>query len=454
MTVREKTLWLIKNRPVDIARGFGWTKLYKVEENTLHNDWLKMIIFAMDDDLIQGNRKSYKTTCVIAAIAIKMIFMPTVTQAFLRKTDDDVKEVVNGVRKCLESDTAIALAYNLWGVELELDRQNAFQLSTNLYKSARGSSQLTGMGIGGSLVGKHFDILYTDDIVTDKDKAFRSDRETTKRVYRELGNILNDKDPDNPYTGVIINTGTPWHINDAYTLMPPPHKYIADPAMITKYKPEEISGILKKLVGLKITGLPSRDTFKKQERILTKSEFFSNYFMTHVSNETQIYSEPKFTTDKKRIMGGFAHLDCAYGGDNFTALTLMNKDFITDNYFAYGIVRNRHVKECYHEIIRLYKEFNINTLFLEDNADKGYVEDELQRLHIYTKGYHESTNKHVKIQTHLYNNWDNILWFNETDPQYMIQIADYEEGAEPDDAPDSCASLLREMSSLQKAWMI
>jgi len=44
----------------------------------------------------------------------------------------------------------------------------------------------------------------------------------------------------------------------------------------------------------------------------------------------------------------------------------------------------------------------------------------------------------------LSHSWAEIIWDSETDDEYMGQIVDWQEGAEPDDAPDSAASLLRE----------
>jgi hypothetical protein len=57
----------------------------------------------------------------------------------------------------------------------------------------------------------------------------------------------------------------------------------------------------------------------------------------------------------------------------------------------------------------------------------------------------ESTNKHVKILANLKSQWNNILWANDCQAEYMNQILDYQEGQEPDDAPDSAASCIRMM---------
>lgn len=60
-------------------------------------------------------------------------------------------------------------------------------------------------------------------------------------------------------------------------------------------------------------------------------------------------------------------------------------------------------------------------------------------------------NKYIKISTYLRENWDRIVFIKDTDKEYINQILDYTENAEHDDAPDSLASLLREMEKPTKA---
>ena len=64
-----------------------------------------------------------------------------------------------------------------------------------------------------------------------------------------------------------------------------------------------------------------------------------------------------------------------------------------------------------------------------------------QGIRAYT--YHESMNKHIKITTYLLKIWDDIVFVDGTDEEYINQICDYNEQAEHDDAPDSAASLAR-----------
>jgi len=61
--------------------------------------------------------------------------------------------------------------------------------------------------------------------------------------------------------------------------------------------------------------------------------------------------------------------------------------------------------------------------------------------------YHESMNKHLKIITHGKKGWKDTEWIAETDDKYLEQITDYSEKAEHDDAPDSYASIVRELNA-------
>jgi hypothetical protein len=52
-------------------------------------------------------------------------------------------------------------------------------------------------------------------------------------------------------------------------------------------------------------------------------------------------------------------------------------------------------------------------------------------------------NKYLKITTYLKAIWNDIIFVEGTDEEYINQICDYNIDAEHDDAPDSCSSLAR-----------
>ena len=82
-------------------------------------------------------------------------------------------------------------------------------------------------------------------------------------------------------------------------------------------------------------------------------------------------------------------------------------------------------------------------IYLETNADKGFVGKEFKRMGEQVKLYDETQNKFFKIATFLRKWWPNIIFLRGTDKKYIEQIMAYNEGAEHDDAPDSAACICR-----------
>src|SRR5574344_946509 len=171
-----------------------------------------------EDKTLQAHRGSYKTTCVSIALALIVILLPNCKTLFMRKTDDDIKEVIKQTRKLLESPQMRVFAKAIYGVDLKLTTASVSEISTNLTTDPRGASQIVGLGMGGSLTGKHFDRIFTDDIVNLQDRISKAERERTKSIYQELANIKNRG-------GRIYNTGTPWHVSDCFSIMPPAEMY-------------------------------------------------------------------------------------------------------------------------------------------------------------------------------------------------------------------------------------
>src|SRR5699024_8171524 len=99
-----------------------------------------------------------------------------------------------------------------------LVNESVSEIDTNLKASSRGTVQLIIVGLRASLTGNHADIVVTDDIININDRISKAHRDRTKYVYQELQNIKNRG-------GRFINTGTPWHKDDAFTLMPNLIKY-------------------------------------------------------------------------------------------------------------------------------------------------------------------------------------------------------------------------------------
>lgn len=412
-----KTLELIKENPVLIGNWVGFPDLVE-----LHNEWLKSFLFATDDQTLLAHRGSYKTTDLAVAISLLMVLYPNKTIIFLRKTDTDVIEIITQVAKILTSLEFIRLVFALYETRLKLVKFNTTEIDTNLKTSARGTSQLLGMGIGASLTGKHADIVITDDIVNIKDRTSKAERERTKLQYQELQNVKNRG-------GRFINTGTPWHKDDAINLMPNVQRFDC-------YQ----------------TGLITKEQLKHLQQSMSPSLFAANYELKHIADEDSLFDAPKYTDKVELIYNGIAHIDAAYGGSDSTALTIF-KEQADGTIVGYGRKWQRHVDECLAEIFAIHEDLRAGTFHVENNGDKGYLAKDLKKAGKHAKEYHEKANKFIKISSYLRKYWPKIIWLDDTDPEYIDEILDYTENAAHDDCPDSAASLVRIIKTKTK-WLI
>src|SRR5699024_11517308 len=103
---------------------------------------------------LQASRGTYKTTCLSIAMALMVIIYPKENIIFLRKADDDVKEIIVQTAKLLQSDMFQSLSIGLYGTPVLLEKQSAFEIDTNFKTTSSGTTQLIGVGLGVSLHGK------------------------------------------------------------------------------------------------------------------------------------------------------------------------------------------------------------------------------------------------------------------------------------------------------------
>lgn len=406
---REDIKRLLKEQPYKIGHFVGFKDL-----TGLHNDWLRSFLYTPESQTLLAHRGSYKTTCLSIFFALHLIERPRENVIFFRKTDTDVAEVISQTSKILKT-AALQKAVNLlYGTDLIFEKDTANEINTNLNTSSKGASQLVGLGITTSITGKHADIVVTDDIVNIKDRISRAERERTKTQYMELQNIVNRG-------GRFINTGTPWHKEDAISLMPNVRRFDC-------YS----------------TGLITREKLESLRHSMSDSLFAANYELKHIADTNAMFKEPKFISDGTLIYGGLAHIDAAYDGEDSTAFTAF-KSQPDGSLVGIGKIWRKHVDDCLPEIKAIHHRLLLGSVACEKNADKGYLAKELAAQGLLPFLYSETTNKFVKISTYLRREWDNIRWLEETDPDYINQILDYSEFAEHDDAPDSAASLIRRM---------
>ena len=408
---RKDAVSLLIDTPTKYGKMLGFDRL-----GFLHNGWIQEMVRGRTDYTLQASRETYKTTSVSIALAIIMMLLPNKRLLFMRKTDSDVKEVIKQVQKILQDPHTQYIVQCIYGVNMRLVKQSATEVTTSLVNDIKGTDQLVGMGLGSSLTGKHFDYIFTDDIVNINDRISKAERDRTKLIYQELQNVKNRG-------GKIFNSGTPWHEDDCFSIMPEPVKFDC-------YHPE-----IQKII--------SPEYLEDLRSKMMPSLFAANYELRHVASEDVIFQSPNTGGDPTMCEQGTSHVDAAYGGEDFTAFTICRK--VDGKYYVLGKLWRKHVDDVSDAILNLHTNFNCGKIYCEDNGDKGYLAKALRKKGAKAVTYHENTNKYLKITTYLKDEWNNIIFVAGTDDAYIKQILDYNENAEHDDAPDSLASLVRQM---------
>ena len=403
---KQEVLDLLWENPVEIGHWVGFNDLTE-----LHNEWLKSFLYSSEDQTLQGHRGSYKTTTLSLFFAIHLAIMPNESVLFFRKAD--VAEVIRQTGSILKSGCMQEIIRTLYdGKELRFLKLSNWEINTNLQTSIKGVSQLTGLGLGTSITGKHADIVVTDDIVNINDRVSQAERENTKLRFQELQNIKNRD-------GRFINTGTPWHKEDAFMLMPSPKKYDC-------YS----------------TGLMTAKQIDDLKQRMDPSLFAANYELKHIADSNVLFPVPSvLNASREMIRDGKAHLDSAFYGEDYTALSIMKK--VGKKYYLYGKCWRKNVSDCYGDILKIYQENMCSKLYTELNADKGMVARDLRAVGMRVVTYSETMNKHIKITTYLKAIWVDVEIVEGTDQEYLDMITDYTENSEHDDAPDSASCLAR-----------
>jgi hypothetical protein len=401
----------IFNNPHKMGNFFGYTLLTET-----HSKWIKDCWSNPEDNSLQAHRGSYKTTSIMVVGSVWWLFFHFDDRiAIVRKDFTAASEVLLVIASILKSEKCHALFKEIYGFDYVLTEDTQSGLTWNLKKTATVQGNISAYGMGQDMTGKHFDRMLLDDVITIKDRLSKTEREKTKIYIQDIrANVI---DPGKP----IIFSGTPWHKDDAWTILPPPKKYDIYTAGIEKFTDKYIRYL---------------------KSITTTTMFAANYELKHIASDDVFLPEPKYSEWDMSLFS-VGHIDAKYSGDHTGAFTMMSKR-PDGKIQAIGFLFTNHINEEYDKIKELWLKYRCGTVYLESNADKGYAARDLEKLGVLTQSYAEKENKFVKILHNVKPNWHNIEWAYETDPDYLNQVMDYREGQEPDDAIDSVASLIRE----------
>lgn len=423
-----KSKWLktFYERPEKLGHAIGFDKLV-----TDHGQWVRYLWENKTDEErgIQGHRNSYKTTsCVVLGCIWKLLFCPQYTILLVREEIGNaistVMEITDKYNNNLNLQTIYHEIYGIYPFVLKRENQKSIVLPTKTDVGREGN--IDAGGLMTSYTGRHYDWIHTDDIITQKDRVSQAKRDLTKRTLSELRNVKQLE------TGMLSHTGTPWHKSDEW---------------------KDIPNVLKFPIGKVNIPFIMKDLDKAKNhfrRGKSASLYAANYELKHIADEDSLFTDSKWLDIMPKNYEPIGHIDAAYKGKDLNAMTLIQEMDVTYKGKLYenqlvvtGFCWEGNIMDLFPKIKSIINRLLVGTVHIESNADKGFSAKEIREFHPTVSEYHESTNKHVKIVTHLNKHWHRIWFTPETMPEYVDQIMDYQEGQEPDDCPDGLSSILR-----------
>jgi hypothetical protein len=433
---------VIKN-PHILGHSLGKTLL-----RPYHSGWIRSVWDSEKSiNAFQASRGTFKTTALTELGILRHLFLhPNDRVALIRPSYSESVQVIKTIRAYINTDIMQDLFHAVYGIYPHERVSKEGSITWDFKETITKEGSLDGFGIGSGITGAHYDVIVFCDIITMKDRVSQAKREETIEFMMEvMNNVL---DPG----AKLVHEGTPWHKKDGWYLTPPKAEDKWDVYRCGIRTPEQIASL---------------------KAGLTDVLFACNHELTHVASSDMIFQNPCECKKIEKWVNSYAHIDAKYAGDHYGAWTIMCKkpngriqaigELFSEDFskaVAYsgsgtGVskVAIEFIKECSKRLVR--------KIWLESNADRGFGAKELNRAiellykekkivhRPLVEDYHEAMNKDKKIQTYGKRYWDSIDWVHSgkkssTHDDFLEQVVDYMDGQEPNDAPDTMSSLMRQ----------
>jgi len=417
--------------PYKLGHLLGFEKLSEI-----HGEWVKLFLNvpASGQTVLMAHRNSYKTTCGLVALTLLYMLYPNIRVLIVRKNLINAEKIVLAMQKIFNSDIFKIWSDNRHGIaNVETAVWSRSQLSLAFKKKLTAEPSLQATGVGGSITGAHFDYIWCDDIVTDADRYSPAERESTKNYVYELANIIE------PF-GSRMYTGTTWHQDDAFSVLPEAIKY--------------------PVRSVKINGIDEA-WIEEQKKNMPNSLWCANYELKHVFDGDTIGAFQK--VDKFTAEYLVAFIDTSFSDSS-------NSDKTALSIVGFSLTGYNDSKACpieftgmswqksvtHPDVVRemllfLDRYKPIETCVESQLADSTSIFIDRFRLAENQLGlniknhwttFHQTKNKHERIMQNIDSNKTRIFVLSDTDAGYLNPIVNYSKKSSNDDEIDSLAGAI------------
>lgn len=348
----DKNQFIIQSPKLFLSQILG------IDLQPFHKEWI---------DIVENNRftvllaprGSGKTTVMTVGYGMWRVLLNRKLRILIvSNTQTQAETIMRQIRSYVDTNPKIEdifgeIKANVW-TSGELDFKG---------HGAQKETTVTALGAHGSLIGRHMDIIFLDDIIDGKNTNTKMQRDKMWEWY--FNTLMPMLEPD----GEIHIIGTRWHEADLYSQI----------VSTGGYK----SKIYKALDG-RTSYWPEKYPYEllRDYRRQNPEAFAMSYQNEIVQGESAIFHEKDFKYYEKLPPGLFFYqgvdLAASKTGDYFVICTVA-KDEVMGNYYVVDVYRARlSLSKQYDAIIHEAERFNPVKIGVESGAYQTALTDELK----------------------------------------------------------------------------
>lgn len=409
--------WLTE--PDKFGHLLGYKKL-----TPLHGEWIKIFLKNKKFDILQAHRLSYKTTCGIVAMILLFLCLPNMRLLIVRKNKDLASEILNTIKNHFEKSDILKLyLYSRWGILNVQTKTWSSEHATFFFKKdITPQPSMTAVGIGTSIVGAHFDYIWMDDIVALEDRYSPAERKKTIAYFNETENLIEP-------LGSRRLSGTPWHEEDVFSILP-----------------DELFEGRQFPIGTVDIPINELEEIKSRKDRLPYAEWCCNYELRHVLDHDTLGSF--LSVPEWKCQYSVAFIDPSFSDRKDTDSTAVAIAGVWDSLIIFtGRLWQKSIAddETRKEILDFLNVFTpIESVLESQLAPSSNVffldalkQDEIKykyEIKNYWSIKHQTRNKHERISTIISANKINMRILENTQQNFSLEVSRYYKNAEHDDA--------------------
>lgn len=204
---------IIQHNRIDILAGY----VLGLKLQPFHLDMLRYQFLHPDSLQLAFRGAGKSTSCTITKCIHLLLKDPNLRILIASKTAMNASGFLKEIKNHFESNPLLAEIFGPYYDQRKVTKWNDTEIEVLPRTKPNKEASITCVGVEGTIVSKHYDVIISDDLVDEENSRTKGQREKTHTwYYQTLDPTLEPPDPEVPHRGEHHRLGTRYHYNDLY----------------------------------------------------------------------------------------------------------------------------------------------------------------------------------------------------------------------------------------------